>query len=130
MGLVSAIFTKNSDADIGVNFATSVRLLLRVARDLKDQGRVVVAEPGFSVSDVPPPDGGPGIMVQAVHPDGAAFAGGLEAADVITAVDGIRITDPPSLRAQLYMGEPGAKMTLRIRRGDAERYIVMRLPSH
>lgn len=40
VGLLSAIFTKTSDANIGVNFAVSAPLAARVAIALRDEGRV------------------------------------------------------------------------------------------
>ncbi|MEK9724557.1 MAG: trypsin-like peptidase domain-containing protein, partial [Rhodospirillaceae bacterium] len=47
IGLVSAIFTKQSDANIGVNFATVWAMVRRAAVDLRDHGRVQVGDPGL-----------------------------------------------------------------------------------
>ena len=38
LGMLSAIFTRQSDANIGVNFAVSTRLLLRVVEDFEHDG--------------------------------------------------------------------------------------------
>ena len=52
IGLVSAIFTKRSDANIGVNFAASRALLMRVVEDLAAHGRVIRGASGLGVSDL------------------------------------------------------------------------------
>ncbi len=41
VGLISAIFTKDSDANIGINFAASTALVLRIVEDLAKHGRVL-----------------------------------------------------------------------------------------
>ena len=52
VGLVSAIFTKDSDANIGVNFAASHALVMRVTEDLAAHGRVIRGKSGLRVEDL------------------------------------------------------------------------------
>lgn len=50
VGMISAIFSSKSDTNIGVNFAASVPLLLRVANDLIDHGEVRYPKPGWRLN--------------------------------------------------------------------------------
>lgn len=120
VGMVSAIFTKQSDADIGVNFATSTRLLMRVVTDLRDHGNVQRGHVGFRAGPVPPPLNKTtgGAMVSRVEADGPAFNAGLDAGDIITHVNGDQISHPGALEMAIFMTAPGQTMTLKTLRGD------------
>lgn len=50
VGLLSAIFTKQSDANIGVNFAVSIPLAKRIAAELIENGRVGHANTGVRLA--------------------------------------------------------------------------------
>jgi S1-C subfamily serine protease len=52
VGVLSAIFTKDTDANLGVNFAASLRLVMRVVDDLIVHKRVVRGRSGLRVADV------------------------------------------------------------------------------
>lgn len=129
VGMVSAIFTKQSDADIGVNFATSTRLLMRVVTDLRDHGRVQRGQVGFRAGPVPPPlnQEFSGAMVSRVDPDSLAFKEGLDAGDIITHVNGNRITHPGALEMAIFMTAPGQDMVLKTLRGDQAGRILFKV---
>lgn len=120
IGLVSAIFTKQSDADIGINFAASTRLLMRVAEDLKEHGRVILGLAGFDATVVPPRllSRYAGVMVSKVDVQESAFRAGLEAGDIITHVDGKRIPSQQAFNAEMFIRRPGELVRFQIRRGD------------
>lgn len=127
VGLVSAIFTKNSDADIGVNFATSAALLMRVVTDLRDFGMVRPGWVGLEVAAVPPAlqaDTG-GVMVALIDIDGPAFQAGIEAADIITKINNLRVTSLAQATAAFYMVRPGDPVSVSVRRGDALRTVTL-----
>ncbi len=129
IGLVSAIFTKQSDADIGVNFAASTRLLMRVAEDLKDHGRVILGLAGFDASVVPSRllSQYAGVMVSKVDTQEAAFRAGLEAGDIITHIDGKRIPSQQSFNAEMFIRRPGDLVVFQVRRGENARDISVTL---
>jgi len=129
VGLVSAIFTKQSDADIGVNFAASARLLMRVAKDLREHGRVILGLAGFDASVVPPRLllGYAGVMVSKVDTKQPAFEAGLEAGDIITHIDGRLIPSQQAFNAEMFIRKPGEIVEFQVRRGDAVRNIEIKL---
>lgn len=126
VGMVSAIFTKQSDADIGVNFATSTRLLMRVVTDLKEHGRVQRVKIGFRAGPVPAPlnQKYSGVLVSRIDPNSAAFAAGLDAGDIITTMNGKQITGPSAFEMAIFMVKNGETIDLETVRGDQSRPIA------
>ncbi|MDA0996707.1 MAG: trypsin-like peptidase domain-containing protein [Proteobacteria bacterium] len=119
VGLVSAIFTKRSDANVGVNFAASAALVQRVARDLRDFGRVNLGDAGIDVGPLPPALAKTvgGLLVTAVRPDGPAFAVGIDAGDIVTMVNGNPVLAAQGFRAELLKTMPGREVTVATVRG-------------
>ena len=60
-------------------------------------------------------------------PDGPADKAGIEAGDVITELDGRRITDLDQLITRIRAKAVGDKVTLTIRRDGKERELTMTL---
>jgi len=118
VGLLSAIFTKNGDANIGVNFASSAALLLRVAGDLRDHGRVRAVRAGWRLAplDAEARRRESGVAVTAVTPGGIAAAAGLRAGDVLTALGERRVYLPSDVRAAVFLERPGAHIAVHYRR--------------
>ncbi len=110
VGLVSAIFTKESDADIGVNFAASMRLVMRVAEDLAEHGRVLRGRLGLRVADLALDERAEvvGVRIVRIFPGGAAEAAGLAVGDVVVAIGDRAIrsaSDVPSAAHMHRVGE-------------------------
>jgi S1-C subfamily serine protease len=121
VGLVSAIFTKQSDANIGVNFAASIALVMRVAEDLAAHGSVRRARAGLRVAD-PRLDErakGAGARVVAVTPGGAAERAGLSPGDVITRMADRAIRGAGDVVTAIYLGRIGDTLEIAFRRDGA-----------
>ena len=130
VGMLSAIFTKGSDADIGVNFAISAALLIRVVEDLAAHGRVLRALSGFRVADLEG-DGlsaRAGARVIAVQPGGAAEAAGLSPGDLVTAVAGRAVGKASDVVAAVALHRPGDRLTLEVLRAGAALVFELALP--
>jgi S1-C subfamily serine protease len=118
VGLVSAIFTKKRDANIGVNFATSMRLVRRVVEDLKLHGRVLRGEPGLTLAHLTAEQlrAGGGALITEIERAGAAFIAGLQAGDIVTAVGTRIISTPADFIVEVHMYRPGDSVEIKYRR--------------
>ena len=126
VGLVSAIFTKDSDANIGVNFAASMKLVLRVVRDLKDHGRVIRGMPGLSVRDLSEDEleATGGAAINRIARGGPAFGAGLQVDDIITAVGARTVIRASDLPSALYMFRPGDSVDITFIRGGTRKTVT------
>ena len=130
VGVLSAIFTKETDADIGINFAASVALVRRITDDLIDHGRVIRARSGLRVADLELEARSHmvGARVLSVIPGGAAEAAGIAAGDVIVAIGARQVRKSSDVVSALQLYRRGQRVTLSIVRGDAEQDIEIELP--
>jgi S1-C subfamily serine protease len=96
VGILSAIFTKTSDANIGVNFAVSAPLAKRVAVALRDQGAVPWLASGVQLVASPArfTEGRLGATVTAVREGSPAERAGIEVGDLIVALAGRPVRKP------------------------------------
>jgi S1-C subfamily serine protease len=119
VGLLSAIFTMESDANVGVNFAVSAGLLSRVMADLKDYSQVRRGKAGLGLEELQPEERAElvGLRVHGVLPGGAADLAGVRAGDLLTAVDGRRVTKLPEAIAAIQLKRPGETISLTLQRG-------------
>ncbi len=96
VGLLSAIFTKTSDANIGVNFAVSAGLTNIVARQLSEGGRVKRPVSGMRLEPVPlkGETGRLGARIVSLRPGMIGERAGLNAGDIIIRAGGRRVRQP------------------------------------
>ncbi|MEE9317042.1 MAG: trypsin-like peptidase domain-containing protein [Rhodospirillales bacterium] len=129
VGLVSAIFTKDSDANIGVNFAASMKLVMRVVRDLKQYGRVVRGNPGFGVRDLSLAERrtGAGAAIDRMDRGGAAIKAGLEVGDVITAIGKRTVKKVSDVPSAIHMARPGDSLDMTFVRDGKEKTVSLTL---
>ncbi len=120
VGLVSAIFTKDTDAKIGVNFAASMRLVMRVVEDLEAHGRVIRPRSGLRVEALSEDERRrlAGARIRHLTPGGAAAVAGLEVGDVITAVAGRRIRRPSDVTSAIHLHRVGETVHIDYLRQD------------
>ncbi len=131
VGLVSAIFTKRSDANIGVNFASSMALVNRVVADLRRYGEVRAATAGIDIAPLTSDQRrkSTGVTIVNLDQDGPGLAGGFQIGDVVTAVGKRRILRPSDFYTALYLAKPGDEIGLSyVRDGKSARITIRLMP--
>lgn len=95
-GMLSAIYTKQSDANVGVNFALDARLVQVIADALAKTGEFVPARTGVLLRAVPPSGeaGRQGVMVVKIVQGLSGDRSGLKTGDVVYQANGRRIRKP------------------------------------
>lgn len=111
---------------IGVGFAIPIEQVLSTADQILKTGRARYPLIGAGIRDTA---AGTGAKVMKVDHGSPAAAAGLRKGDVITAVDGSRVTSAIDVVVQIRTHVPGEKVTLTVRRGGAVRHIRVRLES-
>lgn len=122
---INAMLASPTGSNIGYGFAIPTSIMNKVVEDLKQYGNVQRAMIGIQGTDVKnyvdmekekdkEVDLGTmeGIYVAKVIEDGAAEAAGLKEGDVITQVDGQKVTKFGELQGVIAKKRPGDKMTI------------------
>ncbi len=118
IGLLSAIFTKGSDSNIGVNFAVSGNLLRRVVEDFLDDGQVGYPSSGILVKSAlnAAEAGISGAKIARVIKDSAEEAAGLKVNDIIVFANNRRIKRAGAYEAALALLKEGDSLYVKILR--------------
>ena len=118
VGINTAIVSQNG-AYTGYSFAVPVNIVKRIAEDLIDFGSVKRAVLGITMGNVDKKfademklSSVSGVYINEVLKGSAADKAGLKKNDVITAIDGQKITDASSVQAKVGSYHPGDKATL------------------
>ena len=131
VGMLSAIFTKESDADIGVNFAASAALVTRVVDDLIAHGKVVRVNPGFQAIELTREErtATAGARVAGVLPEGPADRAGLAVGDILVAAGDRQIRRTSDVVTALQLLRPGARRNPQALRAGAPITLELVLPN-
>ena len=122
IGLLSAIYTRQSDANIGVNFAVSVPLVNRIVNDFLADGEVQHRRPGVLIK---PAKSGPatgrigGEVVRLKQPS-MESDGGVLVGDIILYAGGRRILRAGSYATAMALAKSGQPFYLVILRDNQE----------
>lgn len=129
VGLLSAIFASQGDANTGVSFAVSAKLLRRVAADLEQHGRVLRGRSGLRVRDLTRQEQATkvGAVVSAVEEESAAAVADLVADDLIVEIAGRPIRSASDVNTALHLHRPGESFYITYRRGDVRQTTTMTL---
>ncbi|MBL4758348.1 MAG: trypsin-like peptidase domain-containing protein [Rhizobiales bacterium] len=129
VGILSAIFTKQSDANIGVNFAVSAQLAARVVNELHSSGRVRWMASGLRLAQnlEPGETGQLGARVARVRIGSPADDAGIEIDDVVIQADQRRIRKPADFVSAFALLVPPAELSIRLIRGAEKMTVVIRL---
>src|SRR5581483_944038 len=123
LGINTAIFSR-SGGNQGIGFAIPANLAREVMHSLREKGRVVRGYIGVSVQTLSPELAEAmklsgqltGALVGEVAPNTPSAKAGLKTGDVITAVNGEKISDARELRLMIGSMAPGNKAQLEVNR--------------
>jgi serine protease Do len=123
LGINTAIFSR-SGGNQGIGFAIPANLARDVMQNLREKGRVVRGYIGATVQTLTPEladaiklKGQPaGALVGEVTPKSPAEKGGIKTGDVITAVNGKKVSDARELRLMIGSMAPGSKTQVDVNR--------------
>lgn len=137
---INAMIYSQTGSNIGYGFAIPTTIMNKVVDDLKKYGtvqRAIIGIKGSDVNtyvDVEKEKGNEvdlgtmeGIYVAEIIEDGAAEEAGLQKGDVITAIDGNKITKFGELQGIIAQKRPGDKVTVKFLRNKKEKTITLTL---
>ncbi|HEB03180.1 MAG TPA: DegQ family serine endoprotease, partial [Halomonas sp.] len=126
VGINSQIFTR-SGGFMGVSFAIPINVAMDVADQLREDGRVNRGWLGVMIQPVSRDlaesfgmDDAIGALIADLDPEGPAARGGLQAGDVILAVNGEEVERSSSLPRLIGRGAPGSEVELTLMRDGEE----------
>jgi len=136
---INTVIKSSTGSYIGYSFAVPEAIVRKVVVDLKEYGVVQRALLGISYRPVDQDfidsmgeelgitELG-GVYVAAVSEDGAASAAGIRKGDIITEIDGVKITDGTTLQEQIGKRRPNDKVNLSVKRGSSVKHfeVVLR----
>jgi len=133
VGINSAIASTNGHYQ-GYGFAIPVDLAKKIASDLMEHGRVRRGWLGISVTGISSEDAEAyhlprvgGVLIQSVTSDGPADKAGLQAEDVIMAVNGTPVEDSGDLQEAVAELGPGNPAQLELYRGGHKQMVSVEL---
>ncbi|MCB1318685.1 MAG: Do family serine endopeptidase, partial [Leptospiraceae bacterium] len=117
-----------SGGNIGIGFAIPSNMALDVTQQLIDHGEVKRGRLGFTAQDLTPElaqafniQVDKGVVVARVEPDSPADKAGLQAGDVITAVNGEPISNSVDIRNMIGLIRVGTRMRMDIVRNGKKK---------
>ncbi|GLU33156.1 DegQ family serine endoprotease [Trinickia caryophylli] len=135
IGINSMIYSQTGGFQ-GLSFAIPIDEAMRVKDELVKTGHVSRGRLGVAVQGVNQTLANSfglqkpmGALVSSVDPGGPAAKAGLQAGDVILAVNGVAVDDSTDLPAQIAAMKPGTKATLDIWRDKSKRQLAVTLGS-
>jgi serine protease DegQ len=137
IGINSAIYSQ-SGGNIGIGFAIPVNIAASIMQQILEFGEVKRGLLGVSISDLSPETAEAfgiesetfqGALVQEVFPDSPAETAGIEAGDVIVAVDGKNISGAGDLRTTIGLKRSGEEIQLELLRNGKQRKLRATLGS-
>ena len=136
---INTVIKSSTGSYVGYSFAVPESIVRKVVNDLREYGIVQRALLGISYryidqdfidqfgKDTGITEVG-GVYVAAVSEGGSASEAGLRKGDVITDIDGVKITAPTTLTEQIGKHRPNDKISLVVKRGEKVKHfeVVLR----
>ncbi len=139
LGMNTMIRTDSGGGNIGIGFSIPSNLMLSVALDLANTGKVVRGMIGVQGEDLPADEAtrlslnrGGAARITSAAPSGPAAKAGLRAGDIIVAVDGRPFQSWNDLRLAIARRKPGETVVLsflREGRGSLAKVSIVERPS-
>jgi serine protease Do len=133
VGINSQILSPTG-VNIGIGFAIPVNMARYVTDQLISTGKVRRGKLGATIQPITSELAASlglsevrGVIVSGVESGGPADSAGIKQGDVITAIDGKPVEDSNSLRNQVASTQPGAEVTLTVRRDGGEQPFRVKL---
>ncbi|MDR2626616.1 MAG: Do family serine endopeptidase [Dysgonamonadaceae bacterium] len=137
VGINTAIYSETGNF-AGYSFAIPISIVSKVATDLKQHGAVQRAILGVTIQDISvlqqsKPDVAEklkvteGAYVEDFTERSSAKEAGIEAGDVITAVNDVKIKSVSQLQEQISLYRPGDKVKVTVQRGNDKKVITVSL---
>jgi serine protease Do len=134
IGINTAILAGGGGGNQGIGFAIPVAMAREVMDQLVKTGKVVRGYMGAQIQDVTPTlakafklDSANGAVLTSIEPGTPAEKAGLQAGDVITAVNGEAISDSNSLRLRISRSAPGSPVRLTVQRAEGPKEVTVTL---
>ena len=131
VGINTAIFSQTGNY-AGYSFAIPSSIVSKVITDLRQYGAVQRAVMGVSFQEITSElakaknlDVHEGVYVAEVRDRSAAMEAGVEVGDVITSINGKKITNGASLQEQIGRFNPGDKISVVVRRNGKDKVVEM-----
>lgn len=131
VGINSQIYSR-SGGYMGISFAVPIDEAMRVAEQLRTNGRVTRGRIGVQIGEVTKDVAeslglarAQGALIQRVEPGAPAEKGGLEAGDIILKFNGTSIEKSSDLPRLVGATKPGTRATLTVWRKGAAREITL-----
>jgi len=126
VGINSSIWSRSGGYQ-GISFAIPINQARRIAEDLAYDGKVSRGWLGVGIEDVDPElaealgiEGRNGAKIVQVNPGTPAARAGLQAGDVVLAVDGHAVTGSADLRNRVALLRPNQKVPFKVLRDGKE----------
>lgn len=126
IGVNTAILSPTGGS-LGIGFAIPVSTVRSVMEQIVATGSVTRGFVGIEARELAPEaaqamklPGGAGVQIAGLVPGGPAAQAGVKVGDVLVAIDGRPVTDSRMMLDIAAALQPGARATLRLRRGDRE----------
>ena len=120
---INTFLVSSSGSFSGMGFAIPTQIVTPVVDSLVRYGKVSHAHMGVGITDVTPENAkffdvkdNNGAVITQVEPDSPGAKAGLKVGDVITELDGKKVTDAGQLQMEVGEKTPGTKITLQVMR--------------
>jgi len=129
----TAILAGNGGGNQGVGFAIPINMAKEVMDQLTKTGKISRGYIGAGIQDLTPaltrafklPANTTGAVIREVEPGSPSARAGLQAGDVVTAIDNVPVLDSNSLKLKVSRTAPGTTLQLKVFRDGSEKTIAI-----